>query len=137
MTTFVDSSIFFAAAYSADRLNRRAKVLLQAAGRRITTDHVVVETWLLLNSRVGRHAAERFWQAVRSGAAELELVTAVDLEAAWAIGMAFPDQSFSLVDRTSFATMERLGVTRALSFDDDFAVYRYGRSRDKAFEIVR
>jgi hypothetical protein len=31
----------------------------------------------------------------------------------------------------------RMGVTRALSFDDDFAVYRYGRSRDKAFEILR
>ena len=137
MTTFVDSSVFFAAAYTPDRLNRRAKVLLQAADRRVTTDHVVVETWLLLNSRVGRYAAERFWQAVRSGAAELELVTAVDLEAAWAIGIAFPDQSFSLVDRTSFATMERLGVTRALSFDDDFAVYRYGRARDKAFEVVR
>ena len=33
--------------------------------------------------------------------------------------------------------MERLGLTRAASFDDDFAVYRYGRSRDKAFEVVR
>jgi hypothetical protein len=33
--------------------------------------------------------------------------------------------------------MERLGLTRAASFDDDFAVYRYGRGRDKAFEVLR
>jgi len=33
--------------------------------------------------------------------------------------------------------MERLGVTQAASFDNDFAVYRYGRHRDRAFEIVR
>jgi predicted nucleic acid-binding protein len=32
--------------------------------------------------------------------------------------------------------MERLGITRVASFDDDFAVYRYGRSRARAFEIV-
>jgi predicted nucleic acid-binding protein len=63
--------------------------------------------------------------------------TAADLERAWEIGEAFPDQSFSIVDRTSFAIMERLGITRAASFDDDFAIYRYGRERNRAFEIVR
>jgi hypothetical protein len=33
--------------------------------------------------------------------------------------------------------MERLGLTRAASFDDDFAIYRYGRSHDRAFEVLR
>jgi hypothetical protein len=37
----------------------------------------------------------------------------------------------------AFATAQRLGITRAASFDNDFSVYRYGRDRDKAFEIVR
>jgi predicted nucleic acid-binding protein len=49
----------------------------------------------------------------------------------------FSDQDFSLVDRTSFAVMERLGLVRAASFDDHFAIYRYGRNRDRAFEILR
>ena len=71
------------------------------------------------------------------GGVRIEFVTAGDLERAWAIGEAFPDQDFSIVDRTSFAAMERLGVTKAASFDDHFAVYRYGRNRDRAFEIVR
>jgi predicted nucleic acid-binding protein len=65
------------------------------------------------------------------------VATPADLEAAWAIGAAFPDQDFSLVDRTSFAIMERLGLRRVAALDDDFAVYRYGRRRDRSFEIVR
>ena len=62
---------------------------------------------------------------------------AADLEVAWSIGQAFPDQDFSIVDRTSFAVMERLGVLRAASFDADFAVYRFGLRRERAFEILR
>jgi uncharacterized protein len=137
LSIFVDSSMWFASVVTRDRENARAKLILLGAAECVTTDHVVVETWLLLNSRYHRRGAEQFWDGVRRGAARVETVTAADLETAWAIGEAFPDQGFSIVDRTSFAVMERLGITRAASFDDDFAVYRYGRSRDKAFEVVR
>lgn len=67
----------------------------------------------------------------------MEIVTATDLDRAWAIGHAFPDQGYSIVERTSFAGMERLGLVRAASFDDDFAVDRFGRRKDRAFEVVR
>lgn len=137
MTLFVDSSVWFAAMVVRDRNNNHAKFVLQREAAHVTTDHVVVETWLLLSSRYHRHAAEHFWERVRRGSVRIETATAADLEAAWAIGEAFPDQNFSIVDRTSFAVMERLGITRAASFDDDFAVYRYGRARDKAFDVVR
>lgn len=136
MSVFVDSSFWFAAVVKRDRDNARSKAILREAGRPVTTDHVLVETWLLLNSRYHRRGAERFWETVRRGA-HVEIVTAADLEAAWAIGGAFPDQEFSIVDRTSFAVMERLGLTRVASFDADFAVYRYGRNRDRAFEVLR
>ena len=33
--------------------------------------------------------------------------------------------------------MERLGIFRVASLDDDFAIYRYGRNRDRAFEVLR
>jgi hypothetical protein len=33
--------------------------------------------------------------------------------------------------------MERLGITRVASFDRDFAIYRYGPNRDRAFEVLR
>jgi len=90
-----------------------------------------------LKSRYDRRGADLLWERIRAGAARLEFVTPADLEAAWAIGEIFPDQNFSIVDRTSFAVMERLGITRVASFDDDFAIYRYGRNRDRAFEVLR
>jgi predicted nucleic acid-binding protein len=129
--------MWFAAMVARDRNNGRAKSILRQAEERITSDHVLVETWLLLNSRNRRDAAEQFWDRIRQGIARIEHITAADLEVAWAIGEVFHDQEFSVVDRTSFAVMERLGLTKAASFDDDFAVYRYGRSRDKAFDVLR
>jgi uncharacterized protein len=137
LSVFVDSSVWFAAASARDRDNDRAKAILQSTWDHVTTDHVLVETWLLLNSRFRRPAAERFWEQILRGGVHIEMVTAADLQAAWAIGAAYQDQDFSIVDRTSFAVMERLGILQAASFDNDFAVYRFGRARDKAFEIVR
>ena len=137
MNVFVDTSVWFAAANIRDGLNARAKALLAEISGAVLTDHVLVETWGLLNNKVHRPAAENFWLGVRRGVAHLEKVTAADLEVAWAIGEAFSDQEFSIVDRTSFAVMERLGLTRAATFDDDFAIYRYGRGRNKSFEILR
>jgi len=137
VTIFIDTSVWFGAANIRDQYNERAKELLAGIRAPLLTDHVLIETWRLLNSRVHRQAAENFWQGIRRGAADVERVTASDLEAAWAIGEAFPDQDFSIVDRTSFAVMERLGLTRAASFDDHFAVYRYGRARDRAFQVLR
>lgn len=132
MSVFVDSSFWFASVVARDRNNARAKVVLT-----VTTDHVVVETWLLLANRYRRRAAEAFWDGIRNGAARVENVTDADMQAAWAIGEVFADQDFSIVDRTSFAAMERLGLTRVASFDAHFAVYRYGRKRDRAFEVLR
>lgn len=137
MSTFVDSSIWFAEAAPRDHDNLRAKLILSERDDHVTTEHVVVETWLLLNSRRDRRVADRFWDSVRHGGVRVETPSGSDWDKAWAIGEAFPDQEFSLVDRTSFAVMERLGIVRAASFDAHFAIYRYGRERNKAFDIVR
>ncbi len=117
--------------------NARAKQVLSAGERLLTSDHVLVEAWFLLAHRLGRGSAERFWEAIRAGAASVEIVIAADLDVALAIGEGFPDQDFSIVDRTSFAVMQRLGVFRAASLDEHFAIYRFGRNRDRALEIVR
>ena len=137
MTLFVDTSAWYAAADRSDRSHRRAVAILSGGDALLTSDHVLVETWLLLRHRLSRGAAERFWGGIRSGVSEIEPVGAADLEVAWAVTETFPDQDFSIVDRTSFAVMLRLGLRRAASFDGDFAVFRFGRGRRQAFEVVR
>jgi predicted nucleic acid-binding protein len=137
MTLFVDSSVWYAAADAGDRSNPRAKEILVGEKELLTSDHVLVETWFLLRHRLGRSTAEAFWAGLRGGVAVLEPIGAADLERTWAIGEGYPDQDFSLVDRTSFAVMERLGLRRVASFDDDFMVYRFGADRSRAFSVIR
>ena len=129
--------MFYAAVDAGDIDHERAKRTLSAeSGDLLTSDHVLFETWRLLRKRLGRSVAERFFESIRTGLAKLEYIESRDVEAAWAIGLGFPDQDFSIVDRTSFALMERIGVPRVATFDSDFAIYRYGPKRDRAFEIV-
>jgi predicted nucleic acid-binding protein len=137
MALFVDTSVWYAAADSSDAGNTRAKAILKTDEALLTTDHVLLETWTLLRYRVHRKAADRFWESLRSGVAALEFVGPADLETAWQIGLDYSDQEFSIADRTSFAVMRRLGIMRAASFDNDFAVFRFGPRRRQAFFIIR
>ena len=137
MSLFVDTSMWYAAADADDVGNATARAALSSGEELVTTDHVLVETWTLLRWRLGRRAAEAFWGGIRGGVAALEPVGPADLQAAWTIGQDFPDQDFSLVDRTCFAVMERLGVERVASLDADFSVYRFGAKRARAFQVVR
>ena len=136
MSLFVDTSVFYASVDADDIDHERARSILARDERLVTSDHILVETWRLLRVRTGRDVAEQFWTTIRAGAAAVEFVEAQDLELAWAIGQQFPDQDFSIVDRTSFALMQRIGVHRVTSFDSDYAIYRFGPRGDRAFEIV-
>jgi predicted nucleic acid-binding protein len=136
MTLFVDTSFWYAVTDAADGGNRRAKDVLSHEEALVTSDHVLVETWLLTKSRLGFDAAGKAWDVMQRGA-DIEPTSATDLERARAIREEFPDQTFSLVDLTSFAVMHRLGLDRVASFDSDFAIYRYGPRRDRAFAVVR
>lgn len=137
MSLFVDSSMWYAAADTSDLSNARARKILKSGEPLLTTDHVLVETWTLLRHRIHRRAAETFWEGLRRGVALVEPVGAADLTAAWQIGASYGDQDFSIVDRTSFAVMCRLGIERAASLDDHFAVFRFGPNRRRAFTVVR
>jgi len=137
MSRFVDTSIWYAAADSSDRSNARAKAILKSGETLVTSDHVLIETWTLLHHKLNCKAAERFWEGLRSGIAVMEAVTLADLEVAWDIGVSWRDQDFSIVDRTSFAVMRRLGIDRVASFDAHFAVFRFGPKRRQSFHVLR
>jgi len=136
LSVFVDTSVWYAATDANDRDNRRAKEILASGDILLLTDHVLSETWTLIRNRIHRRAAERFWDALRNGAAIIEPVGPADLEAAWQIGLAWKDQDFSLVDRTSFAVMLRLGIERTASLDEHFAVFRFGPAKRRAFTVL-
>jgi uncharacterized protein len=137
MSLFVDTSIWYAAIDSSDCDNSRAKEILKSGGSLVTTDHILIETWMLLSSRMRHEIAERFWEGLRDGAVTIEHVGPADLEAAWQIGLSWRDQDFSIVDRTSFAVMRRLGIERVASLDNHFAVFRFGPQRRHAFTVMR
>ena len=137
MSLFVDTSIWYAAADSSDRSNARSKAILKSGDALVTSDHVLIETWTLLHHKLDRKAAHRFWEGLRNGIAVIEAVTLADLEVAWDIGASWSDQDFSIVDRTSFAVMRRLGIDRVASLDAHFAVFRFGPKRRQSFHVLK
>jgi predicted nucleic acid-binding protein len=66
VTVFVDTSAWYAAADGSDASHDRAKEVLTVDETLVTTDHVLVETGVLLRHRPGRSAAERFWDRLRA-----------------------------------------------------------------------
>lgn len=136
MTVFVDTSCWYAAADADDASHHRAATRLEEySGQLLTSDHVLVETWYLASSRLGRTVAETLVDRIRNGIARVESTLLSDLETAASIQQAFPDQTFSIVDRTSWSLMMRLGVHDAIAYDRDYSIFRFGRDRATAFRV--
>lgn len=136
---FVDTGAFYALADRSDRHHHAARAAwLEAAesDELLTTDHVVVESWLLVRARLGRPAAIRWWDALRRGPVTVIGVSSRDFERAREIVAHWQDQDFSLVDSTSFAVLERLGIDRAFAFDHHFRLIRLGERRERALTLV-
>lgn len=136
MSMLVDTGAWYALADTSDRHHEEAKAFYaeQAATTRFaTTDLIVAETWSLLHSHLGRSSAFIFWETLRETRIPILTVEPVDLEAAWHIAQAFPDQAFSFADCMTFALMERLRIYDAFAFDAHFLVYRFGPGRQRAF----
>lgn len=136
MSILVDTGAWYALADTSDRHHLAAASFLAGAAdseELVTTDGIVVETWALIRSHLGRPAALKFWATLRDAATPILCIEPVDLEAAWHAVHSWPDQDFSFTDATSFAIMERLGITRCFSFDQHFLTYRFGPRRDRHF----
>jgi predicted nucleic acid-binding protein len=135
---FVDTSAFYALADRSDQNHLSAKAFYESLvgkKRLFTTDHVLLECWFLIGSKLGREKALAFWDGLRSGIVTVVSTTGEDLERAREILEEFKDQDFSLTDATSFAVMERLREREAFSFDEHFRVYRFGTNRSQSFSV--
>lgn len=136
VSVFVDTSAWYAVADAGDASHARASALLQQfSGHLVTSDHVLIETWFLAASRHSASVADQLVENIRRGLARVEPAGLADLQVAAEIGRFFPDQDFSIVDRTSWSIMERLGIHRAVAFDVDYFIYRFGSNRSRAFTV--
>ena len=86
----------------------------------ITSNLVVAETHALALSRAGREIALHFVEAVT---AHVVYDIATDRDYVMRILNRYQDKAFSYTDAFSFAIMDRLGISVAFAFDDDFRQY--------------
>jgi predicted nucleic acid-binding protein len=124
VTTFIDTSAFYAVLDRDDAHHLRAKtsweVLLTSGAAVVTTNYVLVETLALLQYRLGVGAVRAFQEDIRP-LLRVDWIDAALHEAAVAGVLSAGRRKLSLVDCSSFAVMRRLGVREAFAFDPHFA----------------
>ena len=124
---FSDSSAYLALLDRRDEHHAAAVAILEqlvrARFRPYTTNVVVIETHALILSSMGRTVATQFLRDMERGTTTIIRARASDEIRARAIIYRYADKDFSFTDAISFVVMERLGITRAFTFDDDFTQY--------------
>jgi predicted nucleic acid-binding protein len=123
---FVDTGAFVALRNRSEREHEAARealsMLVAERALLLTSNYVFAETYTALLVRVGREEAIRWGRRFRTGEAiEVARVDEQVEEQAWSILESHADKSWSYVDATSFALMERERITEAFAFDHHFA----------------
>jgi uncharacterized protein len=123
---FIDTGAFVALRNRAEREHTRARetlgALVSERATLVTSNYVFAETYTALLIRAGRKEAIEWGRRFRAGDA-IELIRIDEgLERdAWSILESHDDKSWSYVDATSFALMDREGIVEAFAFDRHFA----------------
>jgi len=123
---FVDTGAWFALAVRNDPDHAAALAWLRANRESlVTSDYVLAETATLLRMRDKTSRGHRLAVSIanslyRQESAFLEKIADGDIATALNIFRKFSDHSFSFVDCTSFALIERLGISQAFAFDRHF-----------------
>jgi hypothetical protein len=124
-STFVDSSGWYALIDRRDGAHGRARQvvrqLLTSAGRLLTTDYVLDESFMLACARAGPIAGQRLLDLVEQRRAlDTEWVGPERFATARAFFRKHLDQGYSFTDCTSFVVMEEMKLSRALTTDEHF-----------------
>ena len=125
---FVDTSAFYALLDGDDGEHSRALKLWEGEppgeGSLVTTNYVVLESMALLQSRLGMPAVRIFHDAILP-VVRMEWIDEVIHAQAVSAFIATDRRGLSLVDLSSFATMRRLGIRSAFTFDRHFRQYGF------------
>jgi predicted nucleic acid-binding protein len=123
---FVDTSAFVALRNESEAEHAQARAalvrLISEGVGLFTSNYVFAETYTALMVRVGREEAIEWGRRFRaSGAVELVRLDQEIEDEAWGILELHRDKSWSYVDATSFALIEREGGGEAFALDAHFA----------------
>lgn len=125
---FIDTSAFLAVLDKGDHFHKEAvkkwSVLAKQPAEPWTTDYVRLESWSLIQSRMGAEAVATFqddWLPL----CKIHSVGAEGFERAAAQWRIAQRQNLSLVDLTSFDAMRQLAIRTALAFDGHFREMGY------------
>lgn len=125
----VDTSAYFALADADDANHQLCRdlltLLVRARVRVYTTNYVIAETHALLLNRLHRMLASTFVRQIYASDTTIVRASQMDEDRAWAIIATYDDKDFSFADSTSFAVMERLRITHALTLDSDFRQFGF------------
>lgn len=119
---FADTGGFYALADRRDPAHERARAFHERGeARYVTTDFVFAETMSLLTKRLGKSVAVGFGRAfLASPRLRVEEPSPAVRTAAWSLFVEQDDKDWDLIDCTSFALMESLGIDEAFGFDRHF-----------------
>lgn len=119
---FVDTSAWFASVVPWDADHASAAEWLRRNTRPlVTTDYVVDETLTLLRARGEASRALSLGKQFFVGSvSRVYRLTESDLMDSWQVFQQFADKDWSFTDCTSKVVIEKLGLTTAFAFDQDF-----------------
>ena len=122
----VDTSAVFALLDRGDANHPAARRALARLKKQrlepLLTNFLIAESHALLLARLDAAIARRW---LLTNVWPIERVSEADEARARSIVARYTDQSFTYVDSTSFAVMERLGLKSAFAFDPHFRQYGF------------
>jgi predicted nucleic acid-binding protein len=124
MSAYVDTSALLAILDADDRQHARAAAawrgLIEAEEELVVTNYVLVETFALVQNRLGLKALRTFQQDVVP-MLHIAWMNEEGHDAAVTALLTAARRRLSLVDCASFDTMRRSGLTRAFTLDRHFS----------------
>ena len=131
MRIFIDTSAFYALLDQSDENHSKGKKawlgMLGGGDVAVTNNYVLVETFALLQSRLGLNAVRAFQEDMLP-MVHVEFVSPELHRAGTAALLAAGRRGLSLVDCVSFETMRYLGIKNAFTFDSHF--------KDQGFDVT-
>jgi len=128
MAIFADTSALYALLDASDVNHERSariwRQIMASEDDVVTTGYVLVETFALVQSRLGIEAVREFQESVVP-VLQVEFVTADVHRLGIAALLAAERRNLSLVDCVSFEVMRDSGITSAFAFDDHFREYGF------------